>query len=117
MKLEPANIICPICGNSNYMRHLSGKGVGLLDMKCINCNSYFNFEELYKYRIEEAFKPKTITNADRIRSMTDEELAEFITARHYSPHCPVPWCEADEATDCEQCWLGWLRKETKSENK
>ena len=48
MKLEPANIICPACGNANYMRHLIGKNVGYLDLKCINCNSYFNFDELYK---------------------------------------------------------------------
>ena len=55
---------------------------------------------------------KAPTNADKLRSMSDEELAEFITARHYTPHCPVPQCEADETTDCEQCWLAWLRKES-----
>lgn len=55
------------------------------------------------------------SNADRIRSMTDEELAEFLTARHYTPHCPVPQCEADESTDCDQCWLDWLRKEADEE--
>ena len=27
------------------------------------------------------FKPKPITNADKIRSMTDEELAEFISGK------------------------------------
>ena len=74
MKLEPANIVCPTCGNSNYMRYLSGPNVGHLDLKCINCNSYFNFDELYKQHIEEALKPKPLTNEDRIRSMTDEEL-------------------------------------------
>ena len=56
-------------------------------------------------------KQKPRTNADKIRSMSDEEMAEFITARHYTPHCPVPQCEADESTDCDQCWLNWLRKE------
>jgi hypothetical protein len=76
MKLEPANIVCPACGNANYMRHLIGKNVGHLNLKCINCNSYFNFDELYKRRIGEALKPKPLTNADRIRAMTDEELAE-----------------------------------------
>ena len=76
MKLEPANIVCPTCGSGNYMRHLIGKNVGRLNMKCINCDSYFNFDELYKHRIAEVIKPKT--NADRIRSMTDEELAVFL---------------------------------------
>jgi hypothetical protein len=60
------------------MRHLIGKNVGYLNMKCINCNSYFNFDELYKRRIGEVLKPKPMTNADRIRAMTDEELALFI---------------------------------------
>ena len=46
--MEPANVVCPKCGNGNYMRHLVGKGVGRLNMKCINCNSYFNSDELYK---------------------------------------------------------------------
>jgi hypothetical protein len=78
MKLEPANIVCPACGNGNYMRHLIGKNVGFLDMKCINCNSYFNFDELYKRRIGEVLEPKPITNADRFRAMSDEELAEWL---------------------------------------
>lgn len=72
MKLEPANIVCPKCGNPNYMRHLVGKGVGHLDMKCINCNSYFNFDELCGQKIEK-------TNGDVIRSLSDEELAAFIS--------------------------------------
>lgn len=78
--LEPANIVCPKCGSPNHMRHLIGEGVGELDMKCINCNSYFNFDEFYKQKIAEVIKPKQ-TNADRIRAMSDEELAEFISGK------------------------------------
>lgn len=83
MKLEPANIVCPSCESGNYMRHLIGKNVGYLDMKCINCNSYFNFDELYKRRIGEVLKPKPTTNADRIRAMTDEELAKQLAGEQY----------------------------------
>lgn len=43
MTLEPCNLVCPNCGNGNYMRLLVGDNVGRLDVKCINCNSYFNF--------------------------------------------------------------------------
>ena len=111
MKLEPANIVCPACGNANYMRHLIGKNVGHLDMKCINCNSYFNFDELYKQRIGEALKPKPITNADRIRSMTDEELASGI----WTDFGPNKWCKNySGCTDdelCAGCILKWLREE------
>lgn len=103
MKLEPANIVCPACGNANYMRHLIGKNVGHLDLKCINCNSYFNFDELYKRRIGEALKPrKPITNADRIRHMSDEELAHTL------------WLTAKGGIigqRSETEWLTWLKRE------
>ena len=48
------------------------------------------------------------TNGDRIRAMTDEELAEFLAeyrCTHKAPHC----MEAN----CAQCWLEWLRQEAK----
>ena len=39
-----------------------------------------------------------VTNADRIRGMTDEELAEFL--RENDPECePIEW------------WLSWLQEE------
>ena len=46
------------------------------------------------------------TNADRIRAMTDEELAEFLAeyrCTHKAPHCME--------VNCAQCWLEWLKKE------
>ena len=114
MKLEPANIVCPACGNANYMRHLIEKNVGHLDLKCINCNSYFNFDELYKRRIGEALKPKPITNADFLRSMSDEEFATAI-CKHDG--CPFREAEDDECLkhhcDCKACWLDWLKQEVK----
>lgn len=48
VKLIPINRICPCCGNGNYMRIISGKYVGELNVKCINCNSYYNYDELLK---------------------------------------------------------------------
>ena len=66
MKLEPTNIVCPICGNANYMRHLIGKNVGHLDLKCINCNSYFNFDELYERRIGQALKLQRTQDASGV---------------------------------------------------
>lgn len=53
------------------------------------------------------------TNADRIRSMTDEELAEWIVAiiaqeTIYSARkVPTP----DYAIEMRQRWLEWLRQE------
>lgn len=57
------------------------------------------------------FKKRNTTNADRIRAMSDEELAKFITSEYYQPHCPVGSCPVVE--DCEECWLDWLKAEVK----
>ena len=56
-------------------------------------------------------KPKT--NADKIRAMTDEELAHFISEDYYVPHCPISGlCLAEgEHEGCEVCWLNWLKQE------
>lgn len=52
------------------------------------------------------------TNADRIRSMTDEELAEFM--RPWDSGCPR-WKEnplpCSDWDNCGECWLKWLKKE------
>lgn len=62
---------------------------------------------------EEA-KPKSITNADRIRSMTDEELAELMEDKG---DCPPIECPHDgegakvTRLDCKACWLDWLKQE------
>ena len=112
MRLEPANIVCPKCGNGNYMRHLIGKDVGNLDMKCINCNSYFSFNELYKQKIAEVIKPQT--NYDRITSSV-EALAKFIVEIVDCHECEeihgFRMCDAAPEKACEDCWAGWLRQE------
>ena len=47
-----------------------------------------------------------MTNADRIRSMTDEELAEFL-ADASADYCHVGLCEDGET--CRICCLKWLQ--------
>ena len=61
---------------------------------------------------------KPITNADRLRAMSDEELAEFFTPFYYDGpkfYCPaqadVGEGECAAKSDCRQCWLDWLRQE------
>lgn len=50
------------------------------------------------------------TNADKIRAMTDEELAMLL-----NPTCPPQECPDhlpfDQAHDCYKCWLDWLQQE------
>ena len=58
------------------------------------------------------------TNADRIRNMTDEELAEFLTGDVLTV---VDCCDCDEPEneygscigDCKKHYLKWLQAEVK----
>ena len=55
--------------------------------------------------------PQPQTNSDRIRMMTDEELARFIFIGCDGRKC----IETDESESiphqCERCWLDWLKQE------
>ena len=53
-------------------------------------------------------KPKPMTNADRIRAMSDEELAELID-RETDSCAPTGDCEK-MSRDCKACWLEWLQQ-------
>ena len=53
-------------------------------------------------------KPKPMTNADRIRAMSDEELAELID-RETDSCAPTGDCER-MSRDCKACWLEWLQQ-------
>ena len=54
-----------------------------------------------------------MTNGDRIRNMTDEELAEYIIVvwdkDDYCDTAP----EKCKGRTCQQCRLEWLKKEVK----
>jgi hypothetical protein len=61
-------------------------------------------------------RPKPKTNADYIRSMTDEELAKWLDYEY--SRCE--WCNIDKIgtddcsdIDCTACILDWLKEEHK----
>lgn len=59
---------------------------------------------------ENNFKPLRETNADRIRSMSDEELAHAFAYQCAGRVCRgIPF---DGPNECENCWLEWLKKES-----
>ena len=66
-----------------------------------------------------AYQQKPQTNADRIRSMTDEELAEFIgdnidcciCKKEYFHTAVCPGSVTNEMNNCYATWLGWLKQE------
>lgn len=51
------------------------------------------------------------TNADRIRAMSDKELAEFLM----KPTRIIPKYECEDCeNDCTECVLEWLKEEANS---
>ena len=54
------------------------------------------------------------TNADRIRSMADKELAKWYFDVFFkrTPYCSIHE-DCPEHDDCELCLLDWLREEVK----
>ena len=56
---------------------------------------------------------KPMTNADKIRAMTDEELSDFI-GTHDCLDCPLnnedSWCDSRGKT-CHEIVLNWLKQE------
>lgn len=57
----------------------------------------------------DAVKP---SNADRIRAMTDEELAEFMADNVGCDDCRFyATCRHDPNKICDEDWLDWLKQE------
>ena len=77
---------------------------------CLTCrNEHCCVEQdLRKIRSEcEYYRP--ITNADRIRNMTDEELAAFASELGCHPSASAQTCRG--VANCAECWLDWLKQE------
>lgn len=55
------------------------------------------------------------TNADHIRSMTDEELAKFIPNWSYTDSCKCGEHYVDCNNECEKCVAEWLQQPYKEE--
>ena len=60
-------------------------------------------------------EPGATTNADKLRQMTDEELANTLPWVVQDEICK-PICDVDnwEPESCCKCWLDWLRREAET---
>lgn len=60
-----------------------------------------------------------MTNGEKIRSMTDEELAEFLDKVVGCDFCPIKkFCDEERTTpyvNCETVWSRWLSREVKND--
>ena len=80
---------------------------------CINCVSDTEVEGNAKPTEYFPKKPpKPITNADRIRAKSVEEMAEWIMSIEPAA-CPFRDDHGDDCrfSHCKDCWIDWLKQE------
>lgn len=85
-------------------------------MKCTECPEYRECVKHSNLAIKRKSCPKAkvekqLTNADRIRSMSDEELAKFIPDWSYTGACKCgEQIYTDCNNECEKCVIEWLQQ-------
>lgn len=67
-----------------------------------------------QFRLE---KPR-MTNGDKFRAMSNEELADYLHLRHMCDYCPAKATDCDtsdinNSKTCKAAWLSWLKQEAK----
>ena len=109
------------CGSLDFFMKKQGNNTGLYCSMCGKWQKWMNKDDIRLF--EHNHKPKarnTIkqTNADRIRSMSDEELADYIFGVSVG-NAPCVLCSEEcdfcELTDeeCKSKKLAWLQSEVK----
>lgn len=81
---------------------------------CDSCENYPCSKDMNKMQVScpvYSPMPKSATNADRIRSMSDEELAELWWERVDCGECPVHKECKLTGQDCKRLALTWLKQE------
>lgn len=58
---------------------------------------------------------KKQTNADRIRQMSDIQLAKWVCTVHGSCVKFCPMAKDCDGIDCDGAWLDWLKQEVESD--
>ena len=77
--------------------------------KCETCKAHCKWigsAELPEHGCLVGYVP--LTNADRIRAMTDEELAEFLNCHNF---CARNFDCENGKRPCQECNLDWLKQE------
>jgi len=116
---RPCSIMftCSECGKKAYFVH--GKARGRNKEKrfcgylyCPWCGTKMTIIPAEPTQSNAPNTLKALTNADSIRSMTDEEMAEWMAkyCERKTVFCPN-FGAHDCQESCEQCWLDWLRTE------
>lgn len=115
------------CGSFDFFTQKQGSNTGLYCSICGKWQKWLNKDEVRLFENNRVFKKKNtkpITNAERIRKMTDEELAEFLLKVNtaYAEPCMVSGgdCKYEDYPThdkgCKDCFLEYLRKEVEEKD-
>ena len=86
-------------------------------MRCVSKNCPFknvNADNCHFFAGCDFARPQP-TNGDRIRAMSDEELAYWMTHLHEDGHCLNERCQIFLDKTCDECVLDWLKQPAKEE--
>lgn len=100
---------CPVCGGKVIVAHRNDKWWVACDE-----DRYHIPQKFYQEPIDAIRAWNSITNADRIRNMTDLELANWLIMTHVcTARFKDEWCKGTR--NCQACWLEWLKQESDGE--
>ena len=100
------------CGSFDFFIQKQGSNTGLYCSICGKWQKWLNKDEVRLFENNRVFKKKNtklITNAERIRKMTDEELAEWLTRI-------TDDAQLDARTKCDYQWDEWLKEEVEEKD-
>lgn len=83
-----------------------------------NICKFWSKDGIESYCDSYSCEKKTQSNADRIRSISDEELAEWLAILTDCVNCPCrdPHDQCDTVDgSCKKQWLNWLKEEAKGD--
>lgn len=86
--------------------------------RCINCGRVIPSEEMIclscgSENEMQTFRPRVVTNGDRIRSMTDEELAHVMQGK--CAYCAYTIARCTER-ECKDGVYEWLKQEVQEDD-
>lgn len=101
------------CGEYEYSMRFYGKSCGKTRQYG---QKNRNAERKCKMEHEKCATCKPLTNGDKIRAMSDNELAVYLCNVRYCP-TPSPCDPTKNYNDCWDCWNEWLRSPVEESEK
>lgn len=95
-------ILCPVCGGKGFVYWSNNTEItnSIGSITCLHCNGT-------------GWREVPMTNADRIRAMNDEDLANIV--QHCCPPIKRIAETCYEETHCVDCWVKWLQQPAEEE--